>query len=81
METSKRITYLVSTTFVILNVVAVVAAASPGVNPMMMSRNALSQSVKRVSFGNRKSSSVRGFSPVGVVEQNEYDDRWKRHKT
>ncbi len=67
MEVSQRITYLVLTGLVILNV-----ADASQMSMGMMSRNALSQSVRRVYFGNRSSSlASKGYSSL---DSNEYEN-------
>lgn len=71
MEISKRMTYLTLTTLVIFEV----ASASQGVSPMMLSRNALSQSVRKMSLGNRRStSSSSPFSSENGLYDYGYDD-------
>lgn len=79
MKVSNRILTL-TTLVIILNVAF---ATQNGVNPMMLSRNAFSQSVKRVSFGNRRSGSTTrhyNYSPETStfaddnIYENGYDD-------
>ena len=76
MKVTNRILTLTTLT-IILNIAF---ATQRGVNPMMLSRNAFSQSVKKVSFGNRRSASARRFnySPETFaddnIHENGYDD-------
>lgn len=52
------------------------SSAAPGINPMMLSRNALSQSVRSVTFGSKSNSFIAPtyFESDDIYEDGSYDD-------